>query len=519
MPTQVTKLNLNGINTDISAYESPQEVWTGGHNIVFDNNQTRKTTGTADVFGTTGSGNPPHWLLPFSTSTDNYWLYPTLTKIRKLSGSTHTDVTRQTGGDYTASAASWNGGVLGGVAVLNNGSDVPQQYGSNATHCSDLSNWVSTTRARVIRPFKEFLIAMNTTESSNSTRYPFRVRWSTPADAGTVPTSWDDSVATNDAGFVDLSQTGGFVVDSLPLKDINIVYKEDSVYSMSFIGGAFIFSFSQLFSDAGMLVQGCAGAFDDKHFVVGTDDVYVHNGQTKQSVIAGVVKDDLFGSISSEFYKRTFVVPNYKNNEMWVCFPSLSSSGAVDTAFIWNYRTNVWSKRDLPDVSYIGWGVVDDSGSYVSSYDADTGSWDSDDTGWGFRGYNPTQSSLLMAVPSSNKFCKLGTHQASGSSYLAWVEKTGMSLGTTLNKHVQRIVPSLSGTGGVDVYVGTENSTNEGVSWKGPYTITPGVHSDIPVRASGKYISVKFQTQDDKDWALDNLEIHWKPAGNRGNSL
>ena len=515
MPKQVTNLNLNGINTDISDYEVSQDVWTDGYNISFDNEQTRKAVGTSDVFGTT-SGNP-QWLLPFSTSTDNFWLYPSLAKIFKLSGTTHTDITRTTGGDYTASEASWNGGVLGGVAILNNGTDKPQQFGSAVTNASDLSNWPAAYTVSCMRPFREFLVAMNTTESSNN--YPYRVRWSTPADAGTVPTSWDDSVATNDAGFVDLSQTGGFVIDSLPLRDVNIIYKEDSVYSMSFIGGAFIFSFSQVFGDAGVLAQRCVGAFDDKHFVVGTDDVYVHNGQTKQSVIDNIIKDELFGSIHGDYYKRTFVVPNYKDTEMWVCFASVSSTGAVDTAFVWNYRTNVWSKRSLPNVSHIGWGVVDDSTSYVSNYEADSGTWDSDTTDWGFRGYNPTQSALLMAVPGSNKLCKLDTYQASGASYLSWIEKTGMTLGTTLTKNIQKIVPRLSGTGNVSVYVGTENAPNEGVTWKGPFVVTPGVHSDIPVRANGKYIGIKFQTQDDKYWSLDSVDIHWKPSGDRGNSV
>ena len=36
MPSQITKLNLNGINTDISVYELPETTWTNGNNIVFD---------------------------------------------------------------------------------------------------------------------------------------------------------------------------------------------------------------------------------------------------------------------------------------------------------------------------------------------------------------------------------------------------------------------------------------------------------------------------------------------------
>lgn len=517
MPKQISQLNFNGINSDVSPYELPENVWSGGNNVRFDNDKTKKVEGASQVFGTT-SGNP-HWLLPFNTSTNNFWLYPSLTKIYKLSGSTHTDITRTSGGDYSATAASWNGGVLGGVAILNNGVDKPQQFGSSASNASDLSYWPSTYKTKVMRPFKEFLVALNTTEGSDN--YPYRVMWSQPADAGTVPTSWVYTDATKDAGFVDLSQTGGFVVDCLPLRDVNVIYKEDSVYIMSHIGGAFIFDFSQIFSDAGILAQRCVQAFDDKHFVVGTDDVYIHNGQTKQSVIDNVLKDELFNSIHSSYYDRTFVAPNYKDNEMWVCFASgvESNTGQADKAFVWNYRTNKWSKRDLPDVSHISWGIVDDSGTYTSSYDADSGSWDSDSTPWDFRGYNPTQSALLLAEPTGNKLHKIDSYQNNGTSYLATVERTGLSLGTTLNKEIQLVVPRINGTGNVDFYVGTEGAPNTGVAWKGPYVVTPGVHSEIPVRANGKYIGIKVETTDDKYWSLDSLDIHWTPSGNRGTGV
>jgi len=341
---------------------------------------------------------------------------------------------------------------------------------------------------------------------------------SNPADAGSVPTSWDYSDATKDTGYVDLSETDGVIIDCLPLKDYNFIYKEDSVYNMSHVGGAFIFSFSQVFSESGILSRDCVQSFDDKHFVVGVNDIYIHNGQTKQSVADRVIKDEIFSAINSTHYKNTFVTANHKDSEMWVCIPSQASSGECDLAYVWNYSTNMWSKRDLPSASFIAPGIVNDSSSYTQDWDSDTNSWDSDDTDWNFTGFNPTQTALLIASTNS-KLRKVDTFQNSGSDYLSWVEKTGMSLGTTLNKSIQKIVPHIEGNGSVDFYVGTESVPNAGVSWKGPYSITPGTHSDIPVRANGKYVSVKLQSQDSNHWSLTNLELHWKPSGNRGTGV
>ena len=116
MPAQVKVLNPNGINKDISSYELPEDKWSDGNNVQFDNDKTAKVKGHLQVFGTPTVA--PYWLMQFDTATTNSWIYPGLTKIYRVhtsgASTTHTDLTRTSGGDYSAAAASgWNGGVLG----------------------------------------------------------------------------------------------------------------------------------------------------------------------------------------------------------------------------------------------------------------------------------------------------------------------------------------------------------------------------------------------------------------------
>jgi len=514
MPAQISQFNLNGINKDISPYEIGENLWSDGNNIQFDNDKTAKIKGHQQVFGTPSGA--PYWLLPFNTITTDYWIYPSLTKIYRVSTSgtttTHTDITRSSGGDYSATAADrWNGGVLGGVAILNNGVDAPQMLGTSASNFSALTNWLSSTTTKVIRPFKRFLVALDTTEST--TRYPFRVRWSHPAEGGTVPTTWDASDATKDAGYVDLSQTNGFVVDALPLGDTNVIYKEDSIWSMSYEGGQSIFGFRQLFNDAGILGKDCAKAFDNQHFVVSEDDVYTHNGQSKQSIVDSQIRDELFNSMHPDYKTRTFVAADREKNEMWVCFVSNTATDAfANTAYVWNWRNNTWSKRDLPSVSYITWGVVDT----VSTTDwSESGDWDTDNDSWD----SPLKPSLLLADANNTKLFVLKGNEFDGTSFRAWAEKANMNLGHTGTKSVTKIVPRVTGTGAVDFYIGTEMQPHQGVTWKGPYSFTPGTHSEIPVRATGNYIGIRAESTDDKAWSLENLEVHWTTQGNRGSGV
>ena len=509
MPDQVTRLNLNGINKDISSYEVSPDKWTDANNIQFDNDKTKKIFGHSQVFGTLSG--TPYWLLWYNTITTNYWLYPSLTKIYQYDQDTdtHSDVTRTTGGDYSATAADrWNGGILGGVAILNNGVDVPQMKGTAASNFSNLTNWNANHTCKVIKPFKRYLVALDMTESS--TRYPFRVRWSHPAEGGTVPTTWDETDATKDAGYVDLSQTSGFVKDSVPLQDTNIIYKADSVWSMSYVGGQSIFSFTQLFSDEGILSKDCAINIPGGHLVVGNDDIYFHNGQAKQSVADRQIRDEFFGTLNATYQERTFVVGDYKNNEAWICFVSSDNTtdAFADKAFVYNWINQTWSVRDLPNVSYVGWGLVDDT-----TYQWDTtDSWNTTTTSWNI----PLGSALLLADATNSKTYVQGkTNQFDGTNFRSYAEKTNLDLGYQGTKAVKKIVPVIGGTGSVDFYVGYKYISNEATTWKGPYTFTPGTHSDIPVRATGNYIGVRVESTDNNAWALDNLEIHWIPQGSR----
>ena len=108
MPVQIKVLNPTGINKDISSYELPEDKWSDGNNIQFDNDKTAKVKGHLQVFGTPTVA--PYWLMQFDTISTNSWIYPGLTKIYRVHTSgpttTHTDITRTSGGYYSATAAA-----------------------------------------------------------------------------------------------------------------------------------------------------------------------------------------------------------------------------------------------------------------------------------------------------------------------------------------------------------------------------------------------------------------------------
>ena len=132
------------------------------------------------------------------------------------------------------------------------------------------------------------MVAMDVTKSG--IRDKRLVKWSHPAPAGSFPTSWDETDTTKDTGEVHLGETEGAILDSLTLRDVNLIYKDDSIHGMQHVGGIGIFRFFQIFGEYGALGKNCVVQFEaGKHLVFGRDDVFVHDGLVGTTLFRAVV--------------------------------------------------------------------------------------------------------------------------------------------------------------------------------------------------------------------------------------
>ena len=508
--------NPTGILTDPNPSDLPLEAWTSGNNIKFRNGKVEKVDGYSSIFPTPLEA--PLNVFPYLSNSTPFWISAGATKIYLTSGTTWTDYSRLIGGPYSASITDqWNGGFLSGVHVLNNGVDVPQSLLPSTNNYTDLPNWPATHRCEVIRPFKNYLVALNLTVSS--VRQPTTLKWSSPADPGNVPFTWDPTDPTNDAGETSLADTAGEIVDARKLRDALIIYKEDSVYSMRYIGGVFVFQFQQLFDDVGMLGANCVAEFDGKHFVVGQGDVYVHNGVQKSSVIDGKMKKFLFDAIKTDSQKNTFVIPDYSNTEMWICFPAStgsSTAGYCDKALIWNWVENKWSLRDVPELVDANIGIVDPQES--DAWNDDPNAWDTDTTSWGSQTYNPSRQKIILSSNLNNKIYVVGeSNTFDGAMFTSTLEKSDLYFGDDHKiKVVNSIAPHLSGVGEAKVYIGTSMLQDSPVEWFGPFTLQIGQDYKVDSRYVGRYVGVRFQFDSSGTWALNGYTLEFTPtAGKR----
>ena len=533
MPIQlIDNIGAVGIVADVDVHKLPDGAWSDVLNMRFDGFTASKVLGTRTVQGSLSA--VAYSIFPHTTfNGDKFFAYAGLTSVHTVNNNIHYDITRLVGGAYTTDANElWTGGVLGGLLFMNNGQDIPQvQLTPTAScHLSNLPNWPTTitTRCSSLRAFRNFLIALDVTKGVQ--RYRQMVKWSASADPLTVPGTWDEGDPTNDAGENSLSDTDGNVIDCLPLGDVNIVYKDDSIYGMQYIGGQFIFRFYQIFKDVGILAKRCVAAYEKFHLFIGNDlDVYVHDGNSVKSVAQDRVRQFLRSNITSSNYTRAFVVRNPATTEIWVCIPT--TDGYSTLALMWNWRKDVWSFRELPNTSGGAVGGIESS-DYITQWDA----LSVIDTTWAQWGVTWAQ---LEGLPPDQKLVLVSPTVTAG---LIETEYGGTELGQPLNGFVERqglwALPSKVVDGGriVDVQgvkfirrvrfrcisnadpasvtfsVAVQNDLDSPLVWQTKVAMTDKTVEMTPFKR-GRFISYRIESNDDSIFAVENISIEYDPAG------
>lgn len=361
MPVKhVEMFDTPGLVQDVPEQHLVESAVTDAKNFRFNQRGAQTMPGDQTLF--TPASVTPLWLSPFPPITDPVWVYATLTELWTIEGTTHLEITRAAG-DYSGTAGErWNSCVLAGHAFFNNTVDVPQSWAGfdPTTPAQDLANWTSTRRCKSLRSFKNFLVALNMKDSG--VERPYRVVWSSPAQPGAVPPSWDTADPAQAANEFDLSETSDHLVDQRVLGDINIIYKEATTWGMSYIGPPYWFRFWNILPDRGLLWRDCVGVFSGGHILATQDDIVVHTGQfeSDQSIIDRKLRNWIFRAIDQTNYRASFMLTYPAKNEAWFCFPEAGATYA-SIAIIWNWKTNSIGVRDLPEAPFIAMGPVGDT--------------------------------------------------------------------------------------------------------------------------------------------------------------
>lgn len=506
-----------GVIKDIAPSELPPNAWSDASNIRFLDGSAMQFLGHGQVYQTPPAA--PQYLMQANVGVSRYWLYATAAKQYAVSSATgttvHTDITHAT--PRTGAVNKWSGFVFGGIPVLNAGDGkAPMYWNQNlASKFVDLSAWPANTSCKVLRQYKNLMIALNITKSG--VNYPFMVKWSNLAVPGSLPSTWNEADATQDAGEFDIGEGQDPIIDGLGLKDSFIVYKESSTYALDYIGGAFVLKSRKVSGMSGLFNMNCAVDFDanlqNLHFAVTGSDIVIHDGFTAQSVLDKRDRRFFFQNIDVENKSKVFVFKNPFLNEIFVAYPSVGSTDC-NTALVYNYVDKTVSFRTLPAVTHAAYGPVDNS--LAGNWNQDADPWDTDLTAWNGPDYTPDVARVMMGSADSKLFLLDAAASFDGALPAAHLERSGLSFDAPERvKLITGIRPRISGNRGgtVKVKVGTAELPDDDPAWLDTMDYVIGETVKLDTYVAGRYLAIRFETGTAYSWKLDSLDLFVEDAG------
>ncbi len=324
------------------------------------------------------------------------------------------------------------------------------------------------------------------------------VLWSHPADPGVVPSSWDTTDATKDAGQNDLPDVlAGIIRDALPLRGRMYVYKEGSTWRMTPVTGGYIFNFETLYETSGILTQRCVTITPDgsKHVVASQDDIIMHDGTNDPiSLLSKRDRKYLFNQLDQTNYINSFMFTHYAKDEIWFCYPS-SGHTNPDRALIFNTKDGGISEADI---TFRNVAVGSIQSPSATTWATASGSWDAYVGPWS----TSIRRQIIACNTDTTKLLALDVGTTNdGTAITSLAQRTGLALvGRTrqgepivdfmARKQINRLHLKIQG-GPVNVKIGTQELPDGAITWSDSIPFDPATQRWVDFAGSGQAIAVE----------------------------
>jgi hypothetical protein len=350
----VRNIAQGGVITDVDPYNLPLGAWSWGSNVRFRNGSVTRSPVFRNVNTALAQPSPRFAAAVFpSSGFDNIFIGYLNGKVSSILNGVETDYSVS---GYTPSNSEdqFTSAHCADVFYMNREDRAPWRLKTSDTQFVSLENWPSATTCNLLRSSNSAMIAFGLVQSGIAS--PNAVMTSEFALAGNVPSTWDYTVGTNNATLNNLGEMESQITDANALGEIMVIYGIKETWLMVLDGSANIWSYQKLFSDQGAINANCSVEVDKKHYVFGLDDLWVHDGTTKQSICDERVREFIFSSLNVSQANRCRVV--YNNNLKEINFQYVSGdqyctfTGAdgCNRQATYHIPTNTWSFDDLPFV-------------------------------------------------------------------------------------------------------------------------------------------------------------------------
>lgn len=319
-----------GVVADTLNSALPIGTWTDAKNMRFSGIQMEKMLEPTLSAMLVDSNNDAltedaQWMQGWSDGLSTYVAIATQTELwfllrnESTSPGVMTLATRAVGGSYSPNG-KWDSFAWGDTCIFNNQVDPPQIFDRNTNRFIDLPNWGVISSAQdiadgvdpsintgascaILRPYRNFLVAFGIIESG--IYQPNAVWWSDATALATLypgpiagggPPLWDYESPATLSGKAEVGAGSGAIRAAEILNENMVVYTEGAVTLMLFTQGVSVMSFRRIFGKGAAGLR-CVTEFNNRHFVVGRDQIYVHDGSSVQLIAKDRVETEFFSRL------------------------------------------------------------------------------------------------------------------------------------------------------------------------------------------------------------------------------
>jgi hypothetical protein len=385
---------------------------------------------------------------------------------------------------------------------------------STTTSGFETTNNPTATRVSLVSPTTRHLIHLGTetTIGDTATQDDMFIRFSDQEDINDYTVT-----AINSAGTQRL-QDGTKIIGALKAKETILIWTDNALYTMKFIGAPFTFSFDQVGTNCGLIGKNAAVEIDGVAFWMSNNGFFMFDGTVKSLPCS--VEDYVYDQADTTKGQQVYAGLNNQFTEVTWYYPSTNSE-YNDQYVIYNYGAG--SGKQIPEgVWYIGTESRTtwiDASVYPKPFAT---KFNSSDTGT-----FPViigESGLGQTVLFEHE---VGTDQVNPDGSTTTVTSFVKSYDFDLQAEgtagevflaVRRFIPDfkdLQGNAQVTLAVKRYPQQSETTTALSPFTITPTTDKK-DTRARGRFVSIKIENSSNSEtWRFGTMRLDIQPDGRR----
>lgn len=414
-------------------------------------------------------------------------LNQTYTVLSITDANTYTITAKDTtGSEVTANASDTGNGGSDTVGSYAGGIYQRAKYLTDSTAFPSTSDAPTKAFQVMVSDIDRHVICFGVNPLGGDEIDPLLVRWSDQENA----TDWTPT-AINSAGGQVLS-TGTTIVGAVKTRQEILIFTDEGIQSMRYIGVPFVYSFNPVAENISMISPNAAVTAADAVFFMDREGFYVYRGSVQRLPCS--VLDYVFTNIQMGQRFKVFAVSNPDDSEVTWFYPVGSATADITNYVTYNYLENSWSIGTM------------DRGTYAHTPTKD---------------YPVASSNNLADVYTQYLYNQEFGYDADGSALNAFVESGGVGAqdGESFMT-VRRFIPDFSFRGtpanaditvtlkGKDFPLGTESTLSTS-------TIT-NTTGQAHVRGRTREMIVRIESNGTGyGWTLGDLRFDMRTDGKR----